>query len=151
MSSEEILLRKRRGRRNVDIEDVPGEKTTSTEYAFRILVLVSGVAFFCYTSISQHLIQPEKLLQWPYKVGILSGSLFTLVVVGLIVWRHALHKISSFRHWRARMRRPIQALTLSGVVSYLSMSVAFWPVYSIWSFGIFAVLSYVIICALTFV
>lgn len=138
-------------RKSAEIDKVPGEGPSTLDTIFRLAVIIGGAILLHSSQIPALLLDPTLLWSRPYLVGVASGLTFIVCILLLIIWRHILQRGATFRHWRVRMRRPIQVLTLSGIISASSLTIAFWPVYGFWTIPLFSVLSYVVLCLLSFV
>lgn len=137
---------------HASLEDVSKPPASPQKFALRfLLALLGAYYFFFHSTILHHLRRPEGLFQAPYWVGLLATGTFVITTVFLVLWKYVLRRGQSFRHLRLRTRKPIVVLTLSGLVAYFALIVAFWPVFGFSSPVIFTLLSYSVLCGLSFV
>lgn len=136
---------------SIELEVSKADESPVQQIFIRLLVIFGGIMLLCSSRIPALLVAPTPLFYLPYLVGISSSIVFLLCILSLAIWRHILRRGNTFKHWRLRTRRPIFILTTAGFLAYCAFSIAFWPVYGIWSLPLFTVVAYAILSALSFV
>lgn len=142
----------RRGRTTRFDEDGSGSQRASVPAQLaRLAVLVAAVMAIRWTGLLGHVRNPVGLYQPAYRVGVTAGSIALSVILLVLVWKYLVQRGVSYRHLRMRARRPLVVIIVSELIAFVAFSLAFWPVYGIKGPFLFALLSYALLCLLSFV
>lgn len=117
----------------------------------RLLVIVMAMLAVQWAGLLSHVCNPTGLYLPAYRVGLTSGAVSLIIILLVLLWKYVVQRGVSYRHLRMRARRPLLVIVTSGTVAFVSFSLAFWPVYGLKGPFLFALISYGVLCSLSFV
>lgn len=117
----------------------------------RLLVIVMATLAARWAGLPSHVRNPTDLYLPAYRVGLTASAVSLIVILLVLFWKHVVQRGVSYKHLRMRARRPILVIVTSGTVAFFSLSLAFWPIYGIKGPFLFAIISYGVLCSLSFV
>ncbi|ORX78922.1 hypothetical protein BCR32DRAFT_294743 [Anaeromyces robustus] len=117
-----------------------------TKLSFKKIVWITlTIVLLFFTDFGKLLINDkDNKLNKPFKyIAYISFSVFLCCIFYITIYLPKIKKVKvDYNDWQHNIKTPIQITTVSIILSYISSSIAFWPVYGFFSFII------ILICCL---
>ena len=142
----------KKGNPKTKFEDVSSPDNQSiSAVMFRGGMVIFGGWLAHYSGLIKHLFYPTQLNHRAYLVGNIGMAIVVLCVLALLGWKYIVQRDVSYRHLRIRAKRFLGIIVYVGFVTFVAHVVALWPVYGFKGVALLSILSYCLLCALSFV
>lgn len=142
----------KKGNPKARLEDIDSSDDRSiSTVIFRGGMVLFGGWLAHYSGLIGHLLYPTQLNHRAYLMGNIGTAIIFLCILTLLGWKYIVQKDVSYRHLRIRAKRFLKIIVFVGFVTFVAHVVALWPVYGFKGIALLSILSYCLLCALSFV